>query len=92
LPCIAAAETIRGVGEAVFVQRAGNNERRRNAQRRRRPSRQSETGKAQAAFATALAVRDVAGVSGKRVEKARLALNSSARSSSQLREIGVMVR
>ena len=50
------------------------------------------TGKAQAAFATAFAVGEGACASGKRVEKARLALNSSIRSSSQLREIGVMVR
>ena len=42
LPRIAAAETVRGVGEAVLVQAAGHGERRRDRKRRRDPWRRSD--------------------------------------------------
>jgi len=42
LPCVAAAETVCGIGEAVLVQRAGDDKCSRDSQCSGRPSRQAE--------------------------------------------------
>src|ERR1700728_1583743 len=96
---MAAAETVGGIGEAVFMQAAGRQHRGGHAECRRRPWRQPQAmdnalddRAAEAARDSELRASGVAGSSGKRVQNTMPALSSSARFSSQLSEIVISRR